>query len=64
MPYSICKYTKDFVAKSDVTRINKMKRKMSIVGKTDRKKKRAIKKGYLDKNATAEGNMYNGTGEF
>ena len=57
------KYTKDFVAKSDVKRVNKMKRKMSIVGKTDRKRKRAIKKGYLYKNATAEGNMY-GTGEF
>ena len=27
------KYTKDFVAKTDVKRINKMKRKMTIVGR-------------------------------
>ena len=38
-------------------RINKMERKMSVEGKSDRKRKRAIKKGFQVRNDDVEGKM-------
>ena len=49
-------YTKIFCDKKDTTRINKMKRKMSVEGKADRK--RAVKKGFIGKNKENEGEVY------
>ena len=44
-------------------RISKMERKMSVEGKSDRKRKRAIKKGFQVRNDDVEGKMY-GSGQF
>ena len=39
-------YTRKFCKMKNEKRINKMEGKMSVVGKSDRKRKRAIKKGF------------------
>ena len=56
-------YTELFCDKKDTTRIIKMKRKMSVEGKADRKRKRAVRKGFTDKNQENEGEVY-ATGSF
>ena len=56
-------YTELFCDKKDTTRIIKMKRKMSVEGKADRKRKRAVRKGFTDKNQENEGKVY-ATGSF
>ena len=51
-------FTNVFCEKKDEIRISKMKRKMSDEGLRDRKRKRAIKKGYIDKDKANEGKVY------
>ena len=56
-------FTKKFCLKSDMTRIKKMKRKMSVEGKNIRKRRRAEKKGFVVRNEEKEGEVY-GSGLF
>ena len=51
-------FTKKFCLKSDMTRIKKMKRKMSVEGKNIRKRRRAEKKGFVVRNEEKEGELY------
>ena len=50
-------YTKISCDKKDTTRINKMKREMSVEGKADCKRECAVRKGFTDKNKENEGEV-------
>ena len=51
-------YTGKFCNMKNEKRVNKMERKMSVEGKSDRKRKRAIKKGFQVRTDDVEGKMY------
>ena len=50
-------YTRKYCKMKNEKRINKMERKMSVEGKSDRKRKRAIKMGFQVRNDNVEGKM-------
>ena len=56
-------YTREFCVKKDGKRIEKMGKKMSVEGKSNRKRKRAIKKGFQIRNENTEGEVY-ASGKF
>ena len=56
-------FTKEFCLVKNNNRIKNMKRKMSAKGIADRKSKRALRKGFQDKNEEKEGEVY-GPGQF
>ena len=56
-------FTLKYCEERDKVRIKRMKLKMSTEGKRRRKKRRAIRKGFADKNEAEEGEVY-GAGMF
>ena len=50
-------YTRKVCNMKNEKRLNKMGRKMSVEGKSDRKRKRSIKKGFQVRNDDVEGKM-------
>ena len=56
-------YTREFCVKKDGKRIGKMGKKMSVEGRSNRKPKRGIKKGFQVRNENTEGEVY-ASGKF